>query len=107
MSKRAVWINPLTGSDTVPTNNGELLTAAVAYWEDVLNEWRPKRPRKPADRAEKQKHVDTAIDRLKRYRSERDAMSWRPKNPNRLTLSLARDDLEAVQFAAKTTERAA
>lgn len=97
-----VWINPLTGSDTVPEHPGDLLTAAIAYWEDVLMEWRTKRPRKPADRAEKQRIVAQATERLRRFRGARDSryVRW---NPSKLTLTLARDDLAGVQRVRRDT----
>lgn len=99
------WTNPLTGSDTVPSKPGELITAAISYWEDVLMEQRSKRPRKPADRAHKQRTIDTACERLDRYRSERNTIAWTPKKASKTTLALATDDLSAVMRAL--AERAA
>lgn len=94
------WTNPLTGSDVIPTGTGEILTAAVAYWEDVLMETRSKRPRKPEEKRAKLETVERAIDRLNRYRGARDVYAFSPKRTNKLTIQLATDDLAAVMRPA-------
>lgn len=95
------WTDPLTGSSVLPTSTGEILTTAIAYWEDQLMEWRNRRPRKPADRAEKLANVERAIERLNRYRSARDVYSHNVKRVNKLTVQLATDDLASVMHPAQ------
>lgn len=89
------WINPLTNSIHLPEAPGEILTAAVAYWQDELDEWRPKRPRKSEQREEKARNVERAAERIERYRRECDHLAHGGK-PNRLTLQLATEDLSSV-----------
>lgn len=103
------WTNPLTGSDILPTTPGDLITAAVAYWEDEVMTWRSKRPRKPADRAQKDTRVTLAVERLHRYRRARERFAFHPKTFERdlrLTLQLATDDL-APHMRDGTQSRAA
>jgi len=89
------WINPLNGSHILPTLPGDILNAVIAYWEDELNEWRPKRPRSADAKQEKQRKVDHAIERLDRYRGERDAVV-RGEKISPTSLQLATDDLRSV-----------
>lgn len=89
----STWTNPFTGSNTVPSKPGDIITAAIALWVDRLNEVRRTRPRKPADRAHKQQVIDTATARLSRYHGERVRLSHDIRKPNRLTIKLATDDL--------------
>lgn len=96
------WSNPLTGATELPETPGDLLPAAIAYWEDVLLYWRSKRPRKLEEKRVKSDRVATATERLHRFRSSRERFAFHPKNftrDNRLTLQLATDDLAPVMSA--------
>ena len=92
------WTNPLTGETRVPAKPGEVLTAAVAYWQDQLDKLRAARPRKPVERAEKVRNLAHAVTRITRYRREITRMTHGMKS-NKLTIQLATDDLSAVMLA--------
>lgn len=94
------WINPLTNSIHLPEAPGEILTAAVAYWQDELDEWRPKRPRKSELKLEKDRNVARAAERIERFRRECDQLAHGAK-VNRMTLQLATEDLSAVMKASR------
>ena len=93
------WVDPITGEKQVPSKPGEIITAAIALWVDRLNEVRRTRPRKPADKQHKQTVVETASARLHRYHGERERLSHDIKKPNRLTITMATDDLSEVMEA--------
>lgn len=94
------WINPLTGSHVMPTDPGDIIEAAVSYWEDVVMEARDRRVCKSFPRAEKDAIVEKAFKRLTRFRAERARRALRPKSANKLTLALATGDLEEVMKVA-------
>lgn len=101
------WINPLTNSVYLPTAPGEILQAAVSYWEDELNEWRPKRPRLAAAKAERERRVTEAVDRLNRFRDARDQYATDIRKLDKLTLQLATNDLTGVMKPARAVNLAA
>ena len=100
------WVNPLTDSYILPEAPGEVLNAAIAYWEDELMEWRAKRPRQEAVKQEKQRRVTAAAERLERFRRARDQYGRDFRKLDKLTLELATGDLRPVMKRA-TAERAA
>lgn len=87
-------MNPLTSK--VPETPGEIITAAIAHWEDVLFDARSRRPRKPEEKRAKADLVAKASDRLARYRTERRVIAFNPKRGNKTTLQLATDDLAQI-----------
>ncbi|RTL65888.1 MAG: hypothetical protein EKK42_20295 [Pseudonocardiaceae bacterium] len=89
-------MNPLTGSHVLPTEPGDILNAAIAYWEDELFEWRAKRPRQAAVKQEKQRRVSEASERLDRFRSARARNASNPRDLDSVSLQLATSDLRKV-----------
>lgn len=105
-----MWTNPLTGSDLMPDTAGEILTAAVAYWEDVLREQRERKYLRGAAKQQREAVMQKACDRLQRFHSARITLVHTPtrtkSDPTALAVKLATDDLRAV-MRASTVERAA
>ncbi len=93
---RTYWVNPRTGDVNLPDLPGDILNAACAYWEDELNEWRPKRPRAAAAKQEKERRVAEAVERLNRFRNARDWFALDFRKLDKLSLELATSDLRKV-----------
>jgi len=85
------WTDPITGRTGIPQKPGDILNAAISYWEGVVMETRNKRPRTIHGKEEKLATIEMATERLNRYRGAR--RSFNPNKYNDSTVDLARKDL--------------